>query len=121
MKIDTETINSTYIRTDGADALFPRNDHPDDRTEKQFLEIINGKKERIAKRGYTFIKKSTSIEPPKLPYSNRKRVLCIETGQEYRGVGVCARSLDINKRNLSAHMNGTGNKTVGGMTFKLIE
>jgi len=79
--------------------LFPREQHPDERTAKEFfadMEKKNFKRKFVEK----------VINEARVRYPNRKPIICLTTGEVFEGVNLAARKYDLANGNLNRHLKG---------------
>jgi len=90
------------------DYLFPREQHPDNRTAQEFFRDMAFKQ---------FMKK----QKPKVKrcnfFATSRAVVCITTGETFVSVTSAANAHGINKGQLSKHLNGHMGD-IYGMVFK---
>lgn len=103
-KVDS-FIGSTPSRDTICD-LFPRGEHPDERTAKEFFRDMENK---IFKRKYE------SRKPNTVP------VICITDGRTYAGVRIAEKAYGIHPGNLGKHLRGERSYGhVKGLRFKYL-
>ena len=102
MKFNREPINTSIHFSD--DDVF-RGEHPDTRSNEEFLAIITGKPRKRANHS---------------GYWEAKKVVCIETGYTYNSISEAARFMGIRKSHLSAHLYGKVGKIKGKLTFRFV-
>jgi len=113
-KITATLIPSGYIHSDKDDVLFPRGDHPDNRTAKQFFEDMDRKN---FKRKFV----DKVIGEARIKYPNRKPVICLTTGDVFEGINLAEAHFGIARGNLGKHLKGDDQyRHVKGLRFKFI-
>lgn len=108
-KIDSHVKSSSYILSDKNDPIFPRGEHPDTRSNKEWLILMGFEKSR----------RSTAKWFHKEKRTNRRPVLCINTGERYDGITIAEKDLGLHKGDISAHIRGERD-SVRGYRFKFI-
>jgi hypothetical protein len=88
-----------YISDNDKCAIFPRNQHPDTRSDKQYMEMLNKK----LKLKYQPIPEKWYPGKPK-HYPNRKRVICLNTGVVYDGIRVAEEALGVSTGHIGKHL-----------------
>ena len=109
-KITPSLINS-YSRADSIDVIFPRGEHPDTRTNVQFLRDLENKffKKQYVEKVIKSLKR----------YPNRKPIMCLNTGEIYEGINIAERILGISNGNIRRQINGDYTH-VKGLRFKYL-
>jgi hypothetical protein len=94
--------------------IFPRGEHPDTRTNKEWLIKMGFVKDpRITNKRYP--------KDIKKGYPNRKRLMCIDTGEIFEGIRLAEAKLGISNSNLGKHLKGDDQyRHVKGLRFKFI-
>jgi len=90
------------------DCLFPREQHPDNRTAQQFFRDMAFKQFMKSKKPKQKVRDFFTISKP---------VVCITTGETFVSVTAAANAHGINKGQLSKHLNGHFTDMYG-MVFK---
>lgn len=86
--------------------LFPRGQHPDERSDREFLRDMENK---------MFKRKYESRKPNSIP------VMCITDGRTYAGVRIAEKAYRIHPGNLGKHLRGESNyRHVNGLRFKFM-
>lgn len=102
----------------GENDLFPRCQHPDNRTIREAVTAIR------MKLGMKPIKYNDKWYPREStrPYrSNMKPVLCLDTGVVYASYREACEQLDLRIDSMSKHLKGYSSQTsVKGLRFRLI-
>lgn len=106
-------MKTSYTLRDTWD-IFPRGQHPDTRTNKEWL----------MKMGFI---KNPRVTNPRYPkdlkkgYPNRKPVICITTGEEFKGINMAEAHYGIAKSNLGKHLKGDDQyRHVKGLQFRYL-
>jgi hypothetical protein len=111
MKINREVYPAfTWLRENND--LFPREQHPDTRTAKEFFRDLKIKQ---IEKGYKKRAKSNLGPVP-------KPVICITTQQTFDGLVIASDYFGINRGQLSHHLNNPERyPNCYGMVFKWIK
>jgi hypothetical protein len=88
-KIATLGANSDYLRNEKCEPLFPRGEHPDQRSDREFLRAIEKK---------VYI---TGRRPP-----NSIVLMCLNNGKEYSSIKAVKEDLGISTVNIQKHLRG---------------
>jgi len=104
MKIDNYTEPAKFIHSYGD--VF-RGEHPDQRTAKEFLQIIGRKLER------------SKWYPGKRSRYTRRALLCLTNGKTYNTVKEACEDLKIGGYNFAKHLRGDKRHShIGGYRFR---
>jgi hypothetical protein len=97
-------IRTTYTEHND---LFPRGQHPDERSNKQFCIDMGWRKSERTGRWYPNKK------------VNFMRIICLTTGKEYKSIRQAAKELNLDNGAIGKHIAGDINYThVGGLKFE---
>jgi len=107
MKIDRSLYCSLKPLDNPKTDLFPRCQHPDTRTAKEFFQIL-----RIKQR-----KRILSGNPN---WGPARAIICNETGLIYESVSDAARKIGINKGSIAGYLAGRHKTCKLGLTFKYL-
>jgi len=101
-------INSTPIPTeqgDTAESIFLRGEHPDKRSDKEFIELMR-------QRGY---------EPTIRKRTSEKQVKCINTGQVFQSMREAEKCFGLYEGSLNMHLRfGSRFRNHKELRFKLV-
>jgi len=107
-KISANLTPSSYIHSDKEDVLFPRGQHPDTRSNAQWLKDMDMKIE--PKKWY-----------PSMGGRPGKEIICLKTGKRYKSIRDAAKSLKVDSTNLGKHLNGHSSYShINGLKFERI-
>jgi len=89
MKINSTPIPNSTVLGDSAGNLFLRGEHPDKRSDKEFIELMR-------QRGYERI----AVDP----HANSMKVRCINTGEIFNSFGIAERKYSLPKGSMGHHV-----------------
>jgi len=90
--------NTEYLRSESSDCIFPRGEHPDTRTDQEFLRDLENK---------LFIKRveRKASEQAKRKYVDSP-VMCIQNGKTYPTARAAELDLSITRGGVCKNLNG---------------
>ncbi len=108
MKINSTPIPNSTVLGDSAGNLFLRGEHPDKRSDKEFVKLME---ERFAR-----VRSLARAEG----YWASKEVRCLNNGKVYRSVSNAAKQLGVTKGSICNVLAGRV-RSVRGLTFRYVE
>jgi len=105
--------NTEYLRNESSDCIFPRGEHPDTRTDQEFLRDLENK---------LFIKRVEfkASEQAKRKYVDGP-VMCLQSGKIYQNARAAELDLQITKGGVSNNLRGVRKRLNYKWSFIKIE
>lgn len=111
MKVNRETYPANTWLSQDSDVLFPRDQHPDTRTDREAIKAIEEKLGLKTTKSQWYPRRREQQETMMRP------IICITTGQRFAGIRKAAMVLNVEASNICNNLKGRC-PHVSGLVFR---